>query len=302
MKVTIVMAIAIIVIALVAMPPKQWRAPDIKTIPDNKEGELIKYGLQLISRTSYYLGPKGSVAQISNGMNCQNCHLNAGTKLWGNNYAAVASTYPKFRERSGTIESIEKKINDCLERSLNGKAIDSNSREMRAMVAYIKWIGKNVHKGIKPRGTGTNNLKYLNRAADTVKGKIIFISKCAKCHGADGLGELNANGTEYIYPPLWGPNSYNTGAGIYRISKFAGFVKDNMPFNETSHANPEFNDEECWDVAAYVNSQPRPSKDVSKDWPDIKKKPVDDPFGPYADTLSESRHKYGPFKSQPQKQ
>src|SRR5258708_3287515 len=82
----------------------------------------------------------------SNGMNCQNCHLEAGTKFFGNNYSAVASTYPKLRERSGTIESIEKRVNDCIERSLNGKAIGNDSKEMRAFVAYIKWVGKDVEK------------------------------------------------------------------------------------------------------------------------------------------------------------
>lgn len=297
MKIEILLGAAIIVIAIIAEPAqKEWTAPDISTIPGNEKGELIKYGRELIIHTSHYLGPKGTVANISNGMNCQNCHLQAGTKPWGNNYSGVASTYPKFRDRSGTIESIEKKINDCLERSLNGAALDNNSREMRAMVAYIKWLGKNVDKGIKPRGSGINNLKYLARAADTLKGEIVFAGKCTRCHGVDGMGQLNAHGTEYIYPPLWGPHSYNIGAGIYRISKLAGFVKVNMPFEENSHGKPVFTDEECWDVAAFINSQPRPGKDISKDWPDISKKPVDHPFGPYADTLSEVQHKYGPYR------
>jgi thiosulfate dehydrogenase len=45
-----------------------------------------------------------------------------------------------------------------------------------------------------------------------------------------------------------------------------------------------------------VNSKPRPSKDLSKDWPNISKKPIDHPFGPYADGFTEVQHKYGPFK------
>jgi len=55
--------------------------------------------------TSKYLGPNGTVMQISNGMNCQNCHLDAGTRPWGNNYAAVLTTYPKYRARSGMIKT-----------------------------------------------------------------------------------------------------------------------------------------------------------------------------------------------------
>src|SRR5438094_4103599 len=82
-----------------------WQATDINSLPDNEEGKKIKYGRELIANTAAYLGPHGSVSHMSNGMNCQNCHLDAGTRPWGNNYGAVHSTYPKFRERSGSIES-----------------------------------------------------------------------------------------------------------------------------------------------------------------------------------------------------
>lgn len=69
-----------------------------------------------------------------------------------------------------------------------------------------------------------------------------------------------------------------------------------MPFKQATHDMPKLSTEEAWDVAAYVNSQSRPKKDLSKDWPDISKKPFDHPFGPYADDFSESQHKYGPYK------
>jgi thiosulfate dehydrogenase len=45
-----------------------------------------------------------------------------------------------------------------------------------------------------------------------------------------------------------------------------------------------------------VNSQTRPHKDQSNDWPKYDKKPLDFAFGPYADGFSENQHKYGPFK------
>jgi thiosulfate dehydrogenase len=103
------------------------------------------------------------------------------------------------------------------------------------------------------------------------------------------------NGKSYTYPPLWGAHSYNNGAGLYRISNFAGYVKYNMP-QGTTYDKPQLTDEEAWDVAAYVNSMPRPVKDLSKDWPKLEKKPFDHPFGPYADPFSEKQHKYGPYK------
>jgi thiosulfate dehydrogenase len=273
----------------------EWQGPDSNTIPHTVAGDQIRYGRELIARTAWYLGPKGKVAHISNGMNCQNCHLAAGTKPWGNNYSAVASTYPRYRDRSGTIENIEKRVNDCLERSLNGKMLDSNSREMRAIVAYMHWLGTDVPKDKKPLGSGISPLKNLDRTADSAKGKIVFIEKCQLCHGANGAGQRDTvAGTGYLYPPLWGPDSYNIGAGLYRLSRMAGYVKDNMPFG-VSHGNTQLSDEQAWDVAAFINSQPHPYKDLSKDWPDKNTKPVDYPFGPYGDTFSEQQHKFGPF-------
>ena len=270
--------------------PSDWRMMYLK--PEEKE--LVVYGRELIAHTSEYLGPQGSVKAISNGMNCQNCHLNAGTQPWGNNYFAVQSTYPKFRARSGTKENQIKRVNDCFERSLNGKALDSTSREMRAILAYIKWLGSDVEKGKSPKGSGIYKLKGLKRACDPLKGAEVYTSKCQSCHQADGGGLLAENGKSYTYPPLWGAHSYNNGAGLYRISNFAGYVKYNMP-QGTTYEKPQLTDEEAWDVAAYVNSMPRPAKDLSKDWPNIAKKPFDHPFGPYSDPFSEDQHKYGPY-------
>ena len=270
--------------------PSDWRMMYLSP----SEKELVLYGRELIAHTSDYLGPQGSVKPISNGMNCQNCHLNAGTQPWGNNYFAVQSTYPKFRARSGTKENQVKRVNDCFERSLNGQALDSTSREMRAILAYIKWLGSDVSKKVVPKGSGIFKLKIMNRACDPKKGEAVYVAKCQSCHQMDGSGVMAASGKSYTYPPLWGKHSYNVGAGLYRISNFAGFVKYNMPLG-TTYEKPQLTDEEAWDVAAFVNSMPRPVKDLSRDWPDISKKPFDHPFGPYADSFSEDQHKYGPF-------
>ncbi|WP_375444231.1 c-type cytochrome [uncultured Fibrella sp.] len=269
------------------------RQPPAKAIDTN--GVLIMYGKDLIAHTATYLGPKGKVARLSNGMNCQNCHLDAGTKPWGNNYGAVAATYPKFRERSGTIETIVKRVNDCIERSLNGKTLDSNSREMKAIVAYILSVGSNVPRGETPNGSGIWKLPYLDRAADPGNGKLAYEQKCVSCHGTTGHGVANTNRTGYTFPPLWGPHSYNQGAGLFRISRLAGYVKTNMPLGATWE-KPTLTDEEAWDIAAYIESMPRPAKDLSRDWPNIAGKPIDHPFGPYADSFSEKQHKFGPFK------
>jgi thiosulfate dehydrogenase len=228
-------------------------------------------------------------------MNCQNCHLNAGTQPYGNNYGSVASTYPKYRGRSGAIEDIYKRVADCFERSLNGVAPKVGSKEMEAIVSYINYVGSNVKKGDKAKGSGIYEVALLDRAADPAKGKILYAAKCVSCHQADGSGMVNADGVSYQYPPMWGDHSYNHGAGLYRLSRFAGYVKANMPLGATYKA-PLLSDEEAWDLAAYVNSMPRPSKDLSKDWPKLEEKNFDHPFGPFADAFSEKQHKFGPFK------
>lgn len=67
-----------------------------------------------------------------------------------------------------------------------------------------------------------------------------------------------------------------------------------MPLGSTEYF-PQISVEQAWDVAAFVNSKPRPVKYFKTDGPDISTKPVDYPFGPYSDSFSETQHKYGPF-------
>lgn len=283
-----------------ATPPSDntvyWKSPDISTLDTSAEKEKILYGKALIASTAIYFGPQGKVKMnATNGMNCQNCHLDAGTKIFGNNYGSVFSTYPRYRARSGTIENIYKRVNDCFERSLNGEALDTSSKEMEAIVAYIQWLGKDVPKEEKAEGSGLKEIEFLDRAADPAKGKVAYAAKCQSCHMENGGGQINPEKTAYTFPPLWGPNSYNTGAGLYRISSFAKYVKYNMPLGVT-HTSTILSDEEAWDIAAYVNSQPRPTKNIKYDWPKIEEKPFDHPFGPFADGFDENQHKFGPFK------
>ncbi len=58
-----------------------------------------------------------------------------------------------------------------------------------------------------------------------------------------------------VFPPLWGSNSFNWGAGMHRVNTAAGFIKANMPLGKPN----SLSDQEAWDVAAYINSFPRPA-------------------------------------------
>lgn len=269
--------------------------PDTSQIQQSAQAELIRYGRELIVNTRKYLGPNGIVAQVSNQLNCQNCHLEAGAKAapYSANFLGVAPNYPLYRDRSGMKETIQFRVNDCMLRSMNGKRLDTAGREMKALVAYLLWLGKDIPPKTKPVNSKIEQLSYMDRAADTIKGKRIYAMKCQLCHGVNGSGGYSVDAALY-YPPLWGDGSYNTGAGMYRLSRLAGFVKNNMPFG-VSHGQSQLSNEECWDVAAFINSMPRPYKNFPNDWPDQSKKAIDHPFGPYTDGFPEQQHKYGPF-------
>lgn len=275
-----------------------WLAPSLYSDNETsgKARAMVIYGQDLIAHTAKYFGPNGTIAHTANGMNCQNCHLDAGTRQWGNNYGAVYSSYPQYRGRSNSVQDIYRRVNDCFERSLNGRALSTNSYEMQSIYAYMKWLGREVPKGKKPYSSGLPKLVFLDRAANPEKGKMIYGNVCQTCHGDHGQGMITLNDKEYSYPPLWGGHSYNDGAGLYRLSSFASFVSNNMPYNQATHEHPKLKNEEAWDVAAFVNSQPRPHLDQSKDWPDLSKKSYDSPFGPYVDSFTERQHKYGPYQ------
>ncbi|QCK16582.1 c-type cytochrome [Mangrovivirga cuniculi] len=129
-------------------------------------------------------------------------------------------------------------------------------------------------------------------------GKLVYETHCKVCHGENAEGTLDtlADFPKYVYPPLAGDDSFNDGAGLHRIITAAEFIKYNMPFG-VDYKNPILTDEEAYDVAAYINSLPRPEKKhKERDFPDKKLKPVSTPYGPWTDTFPALQHKYGPFQ------
>lgn len=124
------------------------------------------------------------------------------------------------------------------------------------------------------------------------------MNSCQACHNTDGSGirrSLPTTDLGYMVPPLWGPDSFNDGAGMARLITAANFLHFNMPHG-VDYLNPQLSVEQAWDVAAFVLSQPRPKKaGLDKDFPDLLRKPVDAPYGPYADGFSKQQHRYGPF-------
>jgi thiosulfate dehydrogenase len=170
--------------------------------------------------------------------------------------------------------------------------------EMQAMVAYIKFLSTGVAPGQRLPGLGVGKMSELDRAADPARGEAGYATACVACHGPNGAGirrSLPTTDLGYMVPPLWGGDSFNDGAGMARLITAANFLHFNMPHG-VDYTNPQLSPEQAWDIAAYVISQPRPHKaGLDKDFPYRLEKPVDTPYGPYADGFSEQEHKYGPF-------
>ncbi|WP_223550836.1 c-type cytochrome [Aestuariivivens sp. NBU2969] len=272
---------------------------DISQLNNSKDNELLKYGYELFLNTPKYIGPDNGDPKMiyqGNRLACKNCHLDLGTKPYSAPLIGIIQRFPQYRGRENKIGTIEERINGCMERSMNGKMLPENGKEMQAIVTYLDWLSRYAPKDGKIKGTGFLKIEIPNRAVDLNHGKAVFIKHCVVCHGEDGQGVMSSNGYTYEYPPLWGDNSFNHGAGMTRVITAAQFIKGNMPFG-TTYDTPVLTDEEAYDVAGYINLQDRPKKlNPEKDFPDLKKKPVSTPYPPYADNFSVEQHQKGPFQ------
>ncbi|MFY0686996.1 MAG: c-type cytochrome [Cyclobacteriaceae bacterium] len=270
------------------------RTYNISQLGTSKLDRSIRLGHELIVNTPQWIGPDSRQPYAGNNLSCTNCHLDAGTKTFAAPYIGLTNRFPQFRSREGKIGTIEERINGCMERSMNGQKLPEDSREMKAMVAYMEWLSEGVSESLQLEGLGFVSIAIPNRKVDLQNGQELYQTKCASCHQSDGQG-VNGDG-KYTYPPLWGQDTYNNGAGMHRVITAAQFIKGNMPLGATAD-NPLLTDEEAFDIAGYINSFQRPIKDLTdQDFPDKTLKPVSTPYEPFADPFDPEQHKYGPFQ------
>lgn len=274
--------------------------PDTADIPNDEFGDMVRYGRELIINTAYYLGPDGVAGQyLNNKMNCNNCHLDAGTRPYGLNYFSSHSRYPQYRGRENAILTLADRVNNCIERPHHGKPMPLDSKEMIAIVSYMRWLSQGVPTGQRVPGDDGVDLVYPDRAADPVRGEVIYVQHCQSCHGANGEGQWKFDSSTYTYPPLWGMESYEAGSSMHRVLKAARFIKANMPHLIAYWDKPVLTDAEAIDVAAFVNDDrihPRPQPVKSMGYDNMRVKAIDYGSGPYADTFSEMQHKFGPYQ------
>jgi len=219
----------------------------VRKRPDGPLGEAIQLGEELIEKTATHALTKPFVG---NSLNCTSCHLKNGTDPKAASFIGVATAYPAWSPREKRVITLEDRILNCFMRSCNGIRPPLGSQVSVSMAAYITWLSTgqplkmNAERSLGPLAVPP--LKIDSQRADRDNGKMLYSVRCADCHGDDGQGD-DEN------PPVWGPRSYNDGAGLTMVPKLAAWLKVAMPLDET-----DLTDQEALDIAAYVNSHTRP--------------------------------------------
>ena len=315
-----------------------WIKPDESTIPNTPEGDMIRYGKRLLTDSYNSMGGGSDFMPpyTGNRLSCSNCHMDEGTASYAGPWAVVALKYAdpgEYSSRTNEFRNRERRINGCMQRSMDGIPLPDDSYEMRSIIAYFEWLatGMQVTDWRTVKGQGFLRLADMTRPADPVRGKEIYKEKCQACHQEDGGGVWDPEAQKFLYPAVFGQHSFNDGAGMYRLRTGVGFVYSNMPYGRadaamagaTGDTSSLLAPEDAWDVMSYVVSQERPVfRNRESDWgnnpgpdgvPDwMKKSPDADypvyyprtnyaadycapPDLSYPPVYSQEKHKYGPW-------
>ncbi|HET7601900.1 MAG TPA: c-type cytochrome [Gemmatimonadales bacterium] len=223
--------------------------PADSQIPDGPLGAAIRRGRAVLEHTR-----DSMPAYVGNRLACTSCHPANGTQANAIPWVGVYARFPQYNARSAAVITIEDRINGCFLRSMNGSAPPAGSQDVKDMVAYFAWLSRGVPQGARVMGQGLPKFGLLH--GDTVAGRALYATECARCHNADGSGGVG--------PPLWGDGSYNIGAGMARLRTAGSFIRQNMPFDKPG----TLSDEQAANVAAFINAQPRPDlAGKEHDWP-----------------------------------
>lgn len=232
----------------------QHKAPTLADIQEDKDlhpelRNAILKGRDLFMNTQQLRGK-----YVFNDMNCKSCHMGEGRMAWSGPVWPAATTLPDFRGKNGHVNSLEERIAGCFSFSMNGDAPEYGSDIMLALTAYHQYMAKGAKMYDKDiAGRGFNHLgTEIPEATSYSNGKAVYQANCAVCHGDQGQGKKVNN--KIVYPPLWGDDSYNWGAGMTRVFTAASFIQNNMPLGQPGRLI----DQEAWDVALFINSHERP--------------------------------------------
>ncbi|RKD25840.1 hypothetical protein BEP19_02590 [Ammoniphilus oxalaticus] len=221
--------------------------------PNDPMTAVIQYGEEVFNETNTVLPEK-----VGNELSCMSCHADGGLSL-SSSMVGVTTQYPQYIPRAGHAVTLEDRINGCMVRSMNGEKLEADSDEMRAMISYLTYISEGIEVGADLPWRMLNTMDEIPEPS-IERGESLYSEKsCIACHAVDGSGTGANSG-----PALWGDNSFNDGAGLGRLTKMAGYIKNNMPIG----ASEPLTDQEAADLAAYLLSHDRPIwKGHDTDWP-----------------------------------
>jgi len=246
-------------------------------IPDDGFGKMVRKGRDIFINTQI-----NAKEYVGNGLNCVNCHLDAGRRadaspLWG-----AWGMYPAYRNKNKRVNDFAERLQGCFEFSMNGKVPPADSEVILALSTYAYWMAKGAPVGIRLPGTGYAKQGYVPpEPADYERGRKVYERSCALCHGGNGEGQKAAN--SYIFPPLWGPESFNWGAGMAHLLDAAAFIKVNMPLG----LGGTLSDQDAWDVAMFMDSHERPQDPrFTGDLADTRDKFHDGPWSLYGKEIN----------------
>lgn len=222
--------------------------------PDDQFGASVRRGYEIFVNTQ-----TAAADYAGNGMNCRNCHLDAGKLANSAPMWAAAVQYPAWRGKNKMINTMQDRVHGCFTYSMNaqgslkGEAPGLGSDIYKDLESYFYFLAEGAPLDGKLPGRGYPVPPKSEQGYDVARGETVFKQNCAVCHGEQGEGRQDRNG-RWVFPALWGDDSYNWGAGMHRIDTAAGFIKANMPLSKRY----SLSDQEAWDVAAYINSFERP--------------------------------------------
>lgn len=218
-----------------------------RVLPPGELGRIVERGREIVENTGDHPLSKPFVG---NALTCSSCHLDSGTDPQAASFLGVATAYPAWSPREQRVITLEDRVLNCFMRSMNGVRPPIGSEVSVAVTAYITWLSSGERIAMNPDAPlGPRHVPSLSldaSDADPARGKMLYGESCAACHGENGLGTEDG-------PPVWGPKSYNRGAGLSRNDKLAAWLKVAMPLGD-----PTLSEEDALDIAAFVNSHSRP--------------------------------------------
>jgi thiosulfate dehydrogenase len=242
------------------VPTNWYVVADVDKLGPGPDNDLIRYGKDLIVSTPRYVGKNATdpaMRYAGNDLACQSCHLNAGLQPFAAPFVSTFATFPMMVDDQ--VLTLTRRINGCMRRSLNGKDLPTEGREMEALIAYFKFVGKGSPEGVRVPGMGLRPIENPTSPPDARRGEAVYAKLCVTCHKEDGQGELRQPpAIGYNIPPLWGDASFNAGAGMAKTAYAASYIRDNMPFG-INYLTPVLTVQQAWDVAAYIISKPHPA-------------------------------------------